>query len=344
MAFALPRKNRSPDRIVLNLAMLQGSGLIGPDEIARLRSMAEQSGLPRLAANVFLIFGVLLVVGGILALRPPVDTGLLLAASALAAGSALMARAGNEWRILGRSLVMMGILGLCGWLGLRLPDLGEPWPRLVWPGITALLLAGTLIYRDAFLATLATIALGNALGGASGYWHASYFIAMQDPALSIGVFTALAGAVVLLRNRIPAGHKNVAVLMARTSFFLINFGFWIGSLWGDYLGDTWLEPGQSWEAVRAWRETAIFVPDLAFSIGWTIFLLAAMAAGIRTHQRFLANTAVVFLCIHFYTQMHETLLFQPAGVVASGFILVGIGMGLVRFDRWQRRGNTAVAN
>lgn len=336
MNLALPWTNKSPDRIVLNLARLQGSGLVSPDEVTRLREMAERSGLPRLAANVFLIFGVLLVVGGILALQPPVDAGLVLAALALASGSWLARRAKQEWGILGRALVLMGVLGLCGWVMLRLPDLGGPWVSFAWPSVAVLLLAGALLYRDAFLATLAAIALGNALGGASGYWHASYFIAMKEPSLSIVVFTALALALALPRNRIPLDYHGVATLMARTSFFMINFGFWIGSLWGDYIGEGLLPHDMDWTALHSWRQTALHVPHLAFSIGWALFLLAAMAAGIRANERFLANTAVVFLCVHLYTQMHETLLFQPAGVVASGFLLVGLGIGLVRFDRWQR--------
>lgn len=215
-------------------------------------------------------------------------------------------------------------------------DLGGPWPRLIWPSIALLLLAGTLAYRDSFLAALTPIALSGAIGGGAAYWHASYAVWTEEAGLSALMFTVLATALLMLRDRVPDAYRNVTVLMARTSFFMLNFGFWIGSLWGDYVGDIMLSADSGWEARQAWRETALFIPPSVFTIGWAVFLLVAMAVGIRTRRRFLANTAVVFLCVHFYTQLHETLIFQPIGIVASGFILVGIGVGLVRFDRWQR--------
>jgi hypothetical protein len=36
-------------------------------------------------------------------------------------------------------------------------------------------------------------------------------------------------------RRLPAEYARLAITAARTSLLLINFGFWIGSLWGDPL-------------------------------------------------------------------------------------------------------------
>jgi hypothetical protein len=33
----------------------------------------------------------------------------------------------------------------------------------------------------------------------------------------------------------------LAIVFARVSLILVNFGFWVGSRWGDYPGETWAQ-------------------------------------------------------------------------------------------------------
>jgi hypothetical protein len=78
------------------------------------------------------------------------------------------------------------------------------------------------------------------------------------------------------------------------------------------------------------------VPEIVFSIGWAAALFAAIVIGLRTKRRFATNAAVVFLAIHFYTQIFETLGARPVTLIGGGLFLVACAFGLIRFDRWQR--------
>jgi hypothetical protein len=155
------------------------------------------------------------------------------------------------------------------------------------------------------------------------------------------------GAVVFrLRNRLPQAYQLAATVFWRTSFILANFAFWVGTFWGDYVLDGWLSPGYSgpgydkaaWQAYETWRETALFVPDTVFVIGWPVALLAAIAVGAHTRQLFLVNTSLVFLGIHFYTQFQEVMVWSPAGLVTGGLMTITLGLILVRANLdWLKR-------
>src|SRR4051794_8393229 len=110
MSLAVPWSNTP--RITLNLALLVADGRLQADEAEMLLGLAEQSRLRRIFVNLLLIFGSLMVVGGVLALKPTLTTGLLLALSSLGIGSSLFAKGRREWGLLGRALIHMGLLGL----------------------------------------------------------------------------------------------------------------------------------------------------------------------------------------------------------------------------------------
>lgn len=321
-------------RIVLELDRLVRENALTPEEADRLEALAEPAGQKRLFVNVLLVFGALMVVAGILALEPPLELGLALAAGAIAIGALLVYRQQAEWGLLGQTLALMGVLGVTGWVALRFDTLPAPLPGLVWPINAALLLAGALAFRNAVLAAFFPIALASCLGAGTAYWHASYALFMQEPAFSVLIFGGLASAQFFLRDFIPAPLQFVAIIAARVSFFLANFACWIGSLWGDYPGEIWQDPDLDWDMQQAWQETAIHIPPLAFSVFWAVALIAALVAGIRSGRRFVSMTAIVFLAIHFYTQIFELLAQMPFGFVLGGLSLVALGIAFVRFDRW----------
>jgi len=331
-------------RITLNLTLLVADGRLRSDEAEMLLGLAEQSRLRRIFVNLLLIFGSLMVVGGVLALKPTLTTGLLLALTSLGAGTALFARGKREWGLLGRALIHMGLLGLSGWGGMQFHTMPEPWPHLMWPVIAVLFITGTIAYRDALLAALAAIAIGYVLGGSTRYWHASYALVVEEPILSIATFTLLGAATFWFRNRLPLAWQQPATVFWRTSFILANFAFWVGSLWGDYVLDGWLSPtydrwsADNWKAYEAWRDAALFIPETVFVIAWPIVLLIAVAVGAKTRQLFLVNTALTFLGIHFYTQFHEVMVWSPVGLVIGGLLTITLGLLLVRANlNWLKR-------
>ena len=87
---------------------------------------------------------------------------------------------------------------------------------------------------------------------------------------------------------------RLLAVVARTSMFLVNLGFWVGSLWGDDLD--WLhrpERGPPGRGVRA-------------GLGGGAWWARACGPG-RTDRRWVLNLVTVFAGIHFYTQWFEHL-------------------------------------
>ena len=79
---------------------------------------------------------------------------------------------------------------------------------------------------------------------------------------------------------------DLSLAFTRMSLILVNFGFWIGSLWGD-------TPGHSWRQEYA-RAADQQIPELVFVLAWAVALLAAGAWGARNGRRFLVNVAATF--------------------------------------------------
>ena len=77
---------------------------------------------------------------------------------------------------------------------------------------------------------------------------------------------------------------------SRTGVFLVNFGFWIGSLWGDSL-----------------RGGEFLIPDYPFVAIRAVALVAAGFWAWTQDRRWLVNLAAVFAAIHVYTQWFERL-------------------------------------
>jgi iron complex transport system permease protein len=330
-------------RVTLDLSQLVADGRLSADEAQHLATLAEGGETPaagvssppaksasprgRVFANVAMIFGALAVVVGVELLNPSAAIGGALAVAALVAAALLRRRADESWTLLAHALAIGGALGACLAFELRFATLE---PSLLFVGV---FLAATAVYfRSGVIAAFAPLALGSWLGSGAGYWHASYSISITQPLVTIAVFSAFSAGLFWLLYRVPR-YAAVVTVMARVSFLLANFGFWVGSLWGDDLG-----AGTVAAAVQGSSSPAI--PAVAFSIGWLAALLIALAVGLRTRRRFISNSAITFLGIHFYTQVFETFGGNPVVVIFCGLLLVAFAFGLVRFDAWQKRRGT----
>src|SRR5262249_47485748 len=106
--------------------------------------------------------------------------------------------------------------------------------------------------------------------------------------------------------------------------FLVNLGFWIGSLWGDAI----------WQRREAWDlHGGRDVPDWIFVAAWAIAIIATGVWGLRRNRRWVVNLMAVFGSIHFYTQYFERLGASPGTLFASGIVALVIAMLLARYNR-----------
>jgi iron complex transport system permease protein len=183
------------------------------------------------------------------------------------------------------------------------------------------------------MAALAVVSLAGCLGARTGYVHAMYSLSIQEPTLTIVIFSGLALALYLISLRVRADYERIALTAARMAIVLVNFGFWIGSLWGDrlrlwrYWSMNDVQGGPNFTARGA------VIPDWVFSIGWAVALLAVGVWGVRAGRRWVVNVAAVFGGIHFYTQWFSVLGANAFSVLLAGVILIAIAMGLRAFNK-----------
>jgi MFS family permease len=333
-------------KIVLDLDKLLKEGRITKDEYTRLRGLSSE-GTRRTAFNILVAFGILATSGGILALHPSGLMALLLGLVALALGCTLVLGRGflsskiaEEWRLLGVILIIVGAVGTVGGALYAFPNLAtmladalnafgtffSAHPFLCLSLISGLLLLAAVRTKVSALAALAVLTFSSALGNMTGYWHATYWIEVRQPALTIFVFGLLSWGAYRMSLEIPIEYEGVAIVFSRTALFLVNFGFWVGSLWGDRL---WREPEAWWGNSP---EQAL-VPDWAFAILWAIALLATGFWAARANRRWVVNLVAVFGAIDFYTQLFEHLGASPGSFLVSGLVALGIAFLILRYNR-----------
>lgn len=296
--------------VTLDLTRLLAEGKISREEHDRLFALgARQTG--SLAFNILVGFGVIAVAGGVIALVPDAMTGLVVGGVVLALGIGLQIAGAKAWSVLSSMCTLIGALVLGGGV-VVLSD-----ARIgAFLGIAAGYALLAIIARSGLLAALSVLALSSALGARTGYEHATYMLGIEAPTVTIVLFSFVALVTFLASRAVPAAYERLGVIAARTSLFLVNFGFWIASLWGDRLG----AEGPT-------------IPREAFAIGWAVGLIGLGAWAFTTHRRWVVNLVAVFGAIHFYTQWFEHLGASPLSVLFGGLTALAFALALHRFNK-----------
>jgi iron complex transport system permease protein len=305
-------------KIVIDPDKLLGEGQITRDEYIRLIALAvEETG--SLAFNILVGFGVIATAGGALALVPFPSTAIFLGIMLSFVGIFISTNYSKEWGVLGSMLLLVGSLTAAGAiLILREGD-------VIGFGIVAIIsLLGAVLAKSALLAAITALALSATVGAMTAYGHASYFLAVRQPAVTVVLFSALAFGAYQLSKTLSLDYQRLAIIFARTSVFIVNFGFWIGSLWGDSL---WLQRDE-WD-----YGSGRVIPDWVFSIGWAVALLATGVWAAKNNKRWVVNLLAVFGAIHFYTQYFERLGANPASVLMAGLLALAIAFAIVRYNK-----------
>jgi len=314
-------------KITLDISRLVEEGKVTPEEAQRLIALASRE-TGSLAINILIGFGVVAIAAGAVALVPTPLTAVTLGLALTAAGFAVLVSRVKQWDVLGQICLVIGALMFCG--GVIAFGEGSLAAMLIVTAVLALIAAAA---RSSLLTVLAVLAASACLGAKAGYAHAMYSLAIFEPTLTIVLFSALAFAAYQVSKRLPADYERIALAAARTAILLVNFGFWIGSLWGDPL---FLLTKMSGKTPVASRLDAIVIPHTVFSIGWAAVLIAAGLWAMRVNRRWLVNVAASFGAIHFYTQWFEKLGATPVSVLLGGVIMLAIALALWSFNKRAR--------
>jgi hypothetical protein len=305
--------------VTLDLEKLLREGQISPQEHARLQQLAAHD-TGSLGLNILIGFGVIATAAGTVALLHSAGPSIGLGLAIAALGISLIRRYPTQWQVLGALVLLVGALIAAG--GILAITEGSVTGFLA---VTVLSLAAGIAARSGLLIALATLALAGTLGAATLYRHAEYGLIIRQPALTVGLFSLLAWLAYRTSLRVSPEIERLALIFARTALLLVNFGFWVGSLWGDSF----------WRRSPTWEldSDAVAIPAVAFVSAWAVALLATGWWAVRQNRRWVVNLVAVFGAIHFYTQYFERLGAEPSTLVVAGLIALLIAIGLTRYNR-----------
>jgi hypothetical protein len=304
-------------KIVLDLTKLVQAGKLTPAQAEELKQLAARD-TSLLAINILMAFGTIAVAGGVMFLVPSLPTAVAIALLLITVGLVLSYRAGPQWTILGTATVIVGALWLNG-AGITYAD--GRWPGFVFAA--AVSLSGAAAIRSGLLSALAPLALAAALGSSAEYETATYILIVREPTVTIVCFGLLAWIAYLLSKQLPAEYEPLALIFARVSLILVNFGFWVGSLWGDDPGKGWLPP---------YGPAPPHLSDLGFAAVWAVGLTVVGVWAARVNRRFVVSTAATFLAIDFYTQYFKRLGADPLSIALGGLLVIAVAVALWRYN------------
>ena len=328
-------------KLLVDVARLEADGVVTPAQAAAIRRVAAAE-TSLLAINLLSMIGIAAIVGGVVALAPGIAAAAVIGVVLVAGGLLLRRFRAADFGFLGSALVLIGALLHCGAV------------LMDWEGSTAAFAYATVVIlglgiliRHGFLVALSVFSIAALLGSSTGYWHAAYALWVEEPTFTIVAFGLLALAAFVLSRLVPLRYQRLARLFALLSVVWVNFGFWVGSLWGDRPGSSWFGPdaiygsgsgGDREAALRRWYEQALQIPSGVFAVAWAVGLVGLGAWAGWRGQRAAVNAVATFGAIHFYTQWFERLDASPATVIAGGVIAVAIAFLLWRYNQMMKRG------
>lgn len=292
-------------KVTLDLDQLLQDQQITQEEYDRLMALAAKS-TGSLAFNILIGFGVIAVSGATLALVPTPTTAVVIGLVVMIGGLALSRGMLEQWKVLASICILVGALMVGG--GITIQAEGSLFSILL---VTAIFAVASVLARSGLLAVLATLMLSASIGARTGYYHASYFLVIHEPMITVVVFLVLSIGLLQLSKILPVAYEGLAIAASRTGVFLVNFGFWVGSLWGDRTASGKLA-----------------LPDSVFSGIWAIALIVAAIWAWQVNRRWVLNVVAVFGGIHFYTQWFEYLGASPGTVLIAGLLALGFAVAL----------------
>lgn len=301
-------------KVTLDLDALVANGDLTAEEALRLAGLGQRS-TSALAFNLLIGFGVLAVASGALALVPQPATAVVIGFVVALAGFALGRSRLDEWAVLAQICIIVGSLIAGG--GVLTAGAFDVRSFLVVALAYGL---GAGLAGNGLLAALAVVAVSGAVGAQAGYiGEGGYALAVPDSTLAIVVMSLLALVLAGLSRLVAGDAARLLRVGAATAAVVANFGFWVGSLWGDTIDLGGAEP--------------LVVPEMGFILAWAVLLLGAGIWAALAGSRWVLNCAAVFAAIHLYTQWFERLEATPESVLAAGILALLLAVGLAVLNR-----------
>jgi hypothetical protein len=241
------------------------------------------------------------------------------------------------------SIGLMGVaLHLAG-LAILIMDynLAGLWPPLMFLYATAALIGSGWLLDVRLVTALAIVPFAQVLDTGTLYFHAAYVFASPEPTLSLIQMALAVTAALWIAAFYNERTGRHAQIFATLAFITGNLCALVGSLWGDWIGETIWGVGSrnqyaSWDDLEAARDAfqngAIFISPNVFSVLWALALVAVITLAAKRSNRALFNAGVTFASIHAYTQMFETFADESLAFVIGGFGAVALAWVVWRLN------------
>jgi len=244
------------------------------------------------------------------------------------------------------SILLMGltlhVTGLFFWIN-EAGITGLP-VSLAWGYATITIIAAG-IFTDVRLVTALAIApFAQMLDTGTAYFHAAYVFYSPEATLSIlqmALLIVLCLWIVKTKSDRLGRH---AMILAILAFIVANLCALVGSLWGDWVGETlwrnaWRKENVGdWQAMhearKLWQASAVHISEQVFTVIWALALAVTIAWAAFASHRGLFNTGMTFAGIHAYTQLFESFGDEPMAWALGGLAAIPAAWGLWKLDQW----------
>ena len=297
-------------KIVLNIKELLEEGQIDQVEYDKLLLLSKRQ-TTSLTFNLLVGLGIVAASIGAIALMPTPYSCFAFGLLVCAVGIFIKIKASDQWAVLSIICLMSGLLmssAAIVWLEEHMFHV------ITYRSISIVIFIlgfSSYFLKSNLLAAISVLNLSTLLGSGVGYEFASYFIWIEYPLLTIVTFSILAICFYSFSKKVGADNEKLLITGSRVSIFLVNLGFWIGSLGGDI----WLESPHT------------------FSIAWALAIFGIGFWAWKENRVWLINVLGVFGSIHFYTQWFQTLGAEPLTLFLGGVIAIGIAILFKRLNK-----------
>jgi len=301
-------------KIVLNIKELLEEGQIDQVEYDKLLLLSKRQ-TTSLTFNLLVGLGIVAASIGAIALMPSPYSCFVFGLLVCAVGIFIKIKASDQWAVLSIICLMSGLLmssAAIVWLEEHMFHV------ITYRSISIVIFIlgfSSYFLKSNLLAAISVLNLSTLLGSGVGYEFASYFIWLEYPLLTIVAFSILAICFYSFSKKVGADNEKLLITGSRVSIFLVNLGFWIGSLGGDI-----------------WLESPHF-----FSIAWALAIFGIGFWAWKENRVWLINVLGVFGSIHFYTQWFQTLGAEPLSLFLGGVIAIGIAILFKRLNKSYKR-------
>ena len=224
-------------------------------------------------------------------------------------------------------------------------DLAGAWTSGTYLYLTLIIALAGWRVDVRFVTALAIFPFAQVLDTGTQYFNAAYMFYSPESTLSLLQMTVLSATLLWLSRRWSDRDQRHARVLAILAFVIANLCALVGSLRGDYIGETLWGPGHwrdvdlypSWsdyyDAREAFRETALYLSADVTTVLWGLVLALLIGWAAHKAHRGLFNASMTFAGIHAYTQAFETFYDQPLAYVIGGAVAILLAWGMWRLNQ-----------